>query len=216
MSLTLYFAGGSCSLPALVGLEEAGANFDAVRLVLAEGDQRTPEYLAINPRGRVPVLAIDGQTVGENVAVITAIANRFPQIRLLPLGDEILLGRAYELIGWFASGVHVSFAQVFRPERFTRVESAWPALKAGGRENVLAAFDEIEDRLSHGGAWLLGEQFSLVDPYALVFHRWAPRLEIDTAAYPAFSAHAQRVLARPAVTRALAREASPQRLVVNA
>ena len=97
-----------------------------------------------------------------------------------------------------------------------KVESAWPALKAGGRENVLAAFDEIEDRLSHGGAWLLGEQFSLVDPYALVFHRWAPRLEIDTAAYPAFSAHAQRVLARPAVTRALAREASPQRLVVNA
>lgn len=216
MSLTLYFAGGSCSLPALVGLEEAGAQFEAVRLVLSDGDQRTPEYLAINPRGRVPVLALDGQTVGENVAVLTAIANRFPQAKLLPLGDEVLLGRAYELIGWFSSGVHVSFAQVFRPERFSRDESAWPAIRAGGRENVLAAFAEIEQRLQDGGPWLLGETFSLVDPYALVFHRWAPRLEIDASAYPAFSAHAQRVLARPAVGRAVTRESSPQRLVVNA
>lgn len=216
MSLTLYFAGGSCSLPALVGLEEAGAQFEAVRLVLADGDQRTPEYLAINPRGRVPVLALDGQTVGENVAVLTAIANRFPQAKLLPFGDEVLLGRAYELIGWFSSGVHVSFAQVFRPERFSRDERAWPAIRAGGRENVLAAFAEIEQRLQNGGPWLLGEAFSLVDPYALVFHRWAPRLEIDASTYPAFSTHAQRVLTRPAVGRAVTRESSPQRLVVNA
>ena len=214
--IKFYYSGAPNPMKVALMLEEAGLAYEPVPVDTRKGEQHKPEYLAINPRGRVPVLALDGQTVGENVAVLTAIANRFPQAKLLPFGDEVLLGRAYELIGWFSSGVHVSFAQVFRPERFSRDESAWPAIRAGGRENVLAAFTEIEQRLQGGGPWLLGEAFSLVDPYALVFHRWAPRLEIDVSAYPAFTAHAQRVLARPAVGRAVTRESSPQRLVVNA
>src|SRR5690349_5505043 len=120
MALTLYFAAGSCSLPALVGLEEAGATFEAVRLVLADGHQRTPEYLAVNPRGRVPALVVDGQRIVENIAVLTTIAQLFPDAGLLPADDPVQLGRAYELLSWFASGVHVSFAQVGRPERYTR------------------------------------------------------------------------------------------------
>lgn len=213
MSLTLYFAGGSCSLPALVGLEEAGAAYDAVRLILAEGDQRTPDYLAIHPRGRVPVLAVDGQTIGENVAVLTVLARLFPKANLLPLDDTLALGRAYELIGWFASGVHVSFAQAFRPERFTRDQNAWAALKAGGRENVLTAYGELDDRLSDGRPWLLGDGFSLVDPYALVFWRWAERLAIDVTAFPHLSAHARRTLARPSNQRALERETTTKTLL---
>lgn len=213
MALTLYFAAGSCTLPALVGLEEAGATYDAVRLVLADGDQRRPEFLAIHARGRVPALVADGVTIGENVAVLTAIAHLFPAARLLPIDEPFQLGRAYELLSWFASGVHVSFSQVSRPERFTRDPAAWPALKAGGRENMLAAYSEIEARLADGRPWLLGEAFSLADPYALVFHRWAERLEVDTAAYPAFSAHAARLADRPSVRRALAQETSPRTLV---
>lgn len=207
MSITLYYAAGSCSLAALVGLEEAGAPFEAVRLVLPDGDQRTPQYRKINPRGRVPALAIDGQVFGENVAVLSVIARLFPQARLLPDADPVAIGRAYELIGWFSSGVHVSFAEISRPERYTRDESAWPALAAGGRENMLAAYAEIEERLSDGRTWLLGEDFSLVDPYAYTLFRWSNRLEADMSAFPAFSAHADRVQARPSVQRALQREA---------
>lgn len=213
MAITLYFAAGSCSLPALAGLEEAGAAYEGVRLVLAEGHQRTPGYLAIHPRGRVPLLAVDGVRIAENVAVLTAIAGLFPQARLLPLGDPIQLARAYELLAWFASGVHVAFAQIGRPERYTRDESAWPALKAGGRENMLAAYAELDARLEDGRPWLLGDDFSLADPYALVFHRWAERIGVDTADYPAFDRHAARVRARPAVQRALARETSGRLLV---
>ena len=212
MSLTLYFAAGSCSLPALVGLEEANADFDAVRLVLPDGDQRRPEYLAINPRGRVPALVADGVTIAENIAVLTAIAQRFPEARLLPLQDLLQLARAYELFAWFASGVHVAFAQVARPERYTSDRSAWPALAAGGRANMLAAYAEIDARLEDGRPWLLGQDFSLADPYAHVFFRWAGRLGIDTADYPAFAAHAKRLQARPAVKRALAHETSDQTL----
>ncbi|PZQ60586.1 MAG: glutathione S-transferase family protein [Phenylobacterium zucineum] len=212
MAITLYFAAGSCTLPALAGLEEAGARYDAVRLVLAEGHQRTPQYLAVHPRGRVPALVVDGVTITENIAVLTTIAGLFPEAALLPV-DPVRQGRAYELLSWFASGVHVSFAQTSRPERYTRDEAAWPALKAGGRENMLAAYAELEARLEDGRAWLLGEAYSLADPYALVFHRWAERLGVDTADYPAFDAHAARVRARPAVKRALDQEASPRLLV---
>lgn len=208
MSLTLYFAPGACSLAPLVALEEVGADYAGVRLLLAEAQQRRPEFLAINPRGRVPVLVSDGQVITENVAILTAIAQRFPTARLLPFETPSLLARSYELIGWFASGVHVAFAEVFRPERFTDDEAAKAALKTGGRRNVLLAFEEIEAILKDApGGWLVGGRFTAVDPYALVFWRWADRLDIDTAQYPAFTAHAHRLLERPAVQRAVAREA---------
>jgi glutathione S-transferase len=212
-AITLYFAAGSSSLPALVGLEEAGARYEAARLSLPDGDQRTPEYLRVYPRGRVPLLLVDGVRIGENIAILTTIAHLFPKAELLPLFDPLEMGQAYELLAWFASGIHVAFAQVSRPERYTRDQTAWPALKAGGRENMLAAYAEIDARLRDGRPWLLGERFSLVDPYALVFHRWASRLEVDTAAYPAFDAHAARLGERPSVQRALAHEASPRLLV---
>jgi glutathione S-transferase len=208
MSLKLYFAPGACSLAPLVALEEAGADYEGVRLLLAESQQRQPEFLALNPRGRVPVLVADGQVITENVAVLTAIAQRFPAAGLLPFETPSLLARSYELIGWFASGVHVAFAEVFRPERFTDDEAAKSALNAGGRRNVLLAFDEIETILNAAPAgWLVGDRFTAVDPYALVFWRWAPRLGIDTAAYPAFTDHARRLFDRPAVQRALSHEA---------
>jgi glutathione S-transferase len=208
MSLTLYFAPGACSLAPLVALEEAGAPYQGVRLLLAEAEQRQPEFLAINPRGRVPVLIADGQVITENVAILTVIAQRFPLSNLLPFETPSLLARSYELIGWFASGVHVAFAEVFRPERFTDDEAAKAALKTGGRRNVLLAFEEIEAILqTASGGWLVGGRFTAVDPYALVFWRWAERLNIDIAEFPAFTDHARRLFERPAVQRAVAREA---------
>jgi glutathione S-transferase len=102
----------------------------------------------------------------------------------------------------------VAFAEVFRPERFTDDAAAKLALQAGGRRNVLLAFEEIEAILQTAeGGWLVGGRFTAVDPYAMVFWRWAERLEIDTANYPAFTDHARRLSQRPTVQRALAREA---------
>jgi glutathione S-transferase len=206
MSITLYFAERSSALPALVGLEEAEVDFEAVRLVLPKGEQRSDAYRAIYPRGRVPAVAIDGLVIGENLGVLTAIAFTFPEARLLPLADPLKLARAYELMGWFATTVHVAFSEIFRPERYTAEQSAWPALAAGGLDQAAAAYDEIESILADGRPWLLGDRFSLVDPYAVVFWRWAERVGIETAAYPAFAAHAARILDRPATKRALLRE----------
>ena len=208
MDLKLYFAPGACSLAPLIALEEAGADYEAVRLSLADGEQRRPEFLAINPLGRVPVLIADGKVVTENIAVLTTIAHRFPRAGLLPFDNPTLLARSFELLGWFSSVVQIGFAQVFRPERFAADTSAWPALAQGGNATVRSGFAEIERILKWSdGEALVGDRFTVVDPYALVFWRWAPRLEIDTAAYPAFAAHAERLLRRPSTRRALAREA---------
>ena len=206
MSLKLYFAPGASSLAPLAALEEAGADYEGVRLVLAEQDQRRPEFLSISPRGRVPVLVADGQVITENVAILTAIAHRFPSAHLLPFETPSLLARSYELIGWFASGVHIAFAEVFRPERFTDDDAAKTALKAGGRRNVLLAFEEIEAILQDSSSgWIVGDRFTAVGGES-ARNLGAERVAIDTADYPAFTRHARRLFDRPAVQRAIARE----------
>ncbi len=204
-----YYAPGACSLASHIALEEAGAKFSAAPLVFASQQQRHPRYLAINPQGRVPALVVGNAVITESIAVLTYIAQRYPEAQLLPFGDPRLLARAYELMSWFASSVHISFGQIWRGERFTDDISTKEQLKADGRQRVLSAFQDMDRAISHG-EWFLGDRYSVVDPYALVFWRWGPRLEIDMAAYPVWSAHANRVLGRPATQRALAREQSVQ------
>ena len=117
MGLTLYYAPGACSLAPHVALEEAGAAFEGVRLSLADGDQRKPDYLALNPKGRVPTLLVDGRALTEVTAILAYLDRRFPTVGLLPGHDPLLAGRAFELISYFASTLHVAFAQTSRPER---------------------------------------------------------------------------------------------------
>lgn len=208
MSLKLYFAPGSSAFAPLIALEELGVPYEAQRLDLAAGEQRQPDYLKVNPRGRVPTLAVDGEPVTEVLAILTYLAHTHPHSELLPLADPLKLAHAYEVMSWFASTVHVAFAQIARPERFADDETVKAALATPGEARFARTLADIE-RLAQGpGPWLLGETFSAVDAYALVIWRWAERRGIDTAAYPAWSAKAARALARPSVRRAFQREAA--------
>ena len=112
--LKLFFAPGSCALAALTCLEAAGAEYEAQPVRLASGEQRRPEFLAISPRGQVPVLDVGGQPICENIAVLTYIAHRFPEARLLPIDQPFQLAKAYEVLSWFATNLHVAVAQVWR------------------------------------------------------------------------------------------------------
>lgn len=209
MTLQLYFAPGSSSLAPLVALEELDIPYVGHRLDLAAGDQRKPEYLKVNPRGRVPTLVVDGQPVTEVLAILTYLAHRYPHSELLPLADPLKLAKAYEVMSWFASTVHVAFAQIARPERYADDEATKAALATPGEARFARTLADIE-RLAQGpGPWLLGDGFSAVDAYALVIWRWAERRSIDTALYPAWSAKAARAFARPSVVRALRKEAAP-------
>jgi glutathione S-transferase len=205
--LTLYYTPGACSLAAHVALEEAGAAFEAIRIDLAANQQRSAEYLAINPRGRVPTLVLDGEPIGENIAILTCLARLFPDARLLPADSPLTAARAYELMAWLTSTVQVSISQIFRAGRFTADAATQAALQRDGRGLVATHYQAVEAGLV--GAWALGEEYSALDPLLLVFWRWGQRLEMDLGAYPRWAAHSARVLQRPAVQRALARETQP-------
>jgi glutathione S-transferase len=206
MTLKLYFAPGSSAFAPLIALEEIGAPYQAHRIDLAAGQQRSPDYLRINPRGRVPTLAVDGEPVTEVLAILTYLAHAYPHSELLPLADPLKLAHAYEVMSWFASTVHVAFSQIARPERFADDDVVKAALATPGEARFHRTLTDIERLAKAPGPWLLGEGFSAVDAYALVIWRWAERRQIDTAAYPAWSAKAARALARPSVKRALRQE----------
>lgn len=206
MATILYYASGSCSLAAHWALIEAGVSFDLVPVKLAAGEQRTPEFLRINRHGRVPVLFANGQIITELPAILYYIAREAPDADLLPFDDSLAMARAIELLAWFSNTVQVSFSQIFRPERFTDSDEVKECLKQDGKARVLNHFKEIESLMASGGQWLVGDRFSVVDLYSFVFLNWAPRLEIDATDFPAWHAHAHRLLSRPSAANLLAAE----------
>jgi glutathione S-transferase len=203
--LKLYYAPGACSTASHIGLEESGAKFDSQALSFANSEQKTPEYLRINPRGRVPALVTDEGAIVENTAILDFVAGKYaPQ--LMPK-DPVQRARAISLMAWFSNNVHPAFTHIGRPERFATDSSTHDNLKATGRENFHAALKEIDGLLA-GKQWILGDQFSVVDGYALVFYGWGKRINLPMAELKNYTAWKDRMLVRPAVKRVLEREQS--------
>ena len=203
--LKLYYAPGTCSTASHIGLEESGAKYDSQALAFATSEQKTPEYLSVNPRGRVPALVVDEGTIVENTAILDYIAGKYaPQ--LMPT-DPVQRARAISLMAWFSNNVHPAFTHIGRPERLATDASVFDHLKAVGRDNFLSALKEI-DGIIGGNPWVMGEQFTVVDGYALVFYGWGKRIGLPVGDLKNYTAWKDRMLARPAVMRVLEREKS--------
>lgn len=202
--ITLYYSPGACSLAAHIVLEELGLAYEAVRISTADGAQRSPEYLEINPRGRVPALAVDGKVLVENVAILAWLGGGFPDRGLWP-AKTWEQAQALSFMAWLADTVHPAFAHFYRPERYVEGAAARDAVKAVGRESFGDCLVEV-DRLVAGKRWALGPRFSVVDAYLLVFYRWGNRMGYPVRRLANYTALADRVLARPAVKRVLADE----------
>lgn len=205
--LTLYYAPGACSLASHIALEEAGADYRLQLVDFGKSEQRGEAYRKINPQGRVPALAIDGEGIlTENVAILTYIAWTFPEARLLPT-DPLAQARCLSLMAYFASSVHVAHAHVGRPERYVADESMYPAVRQAGRESFFNYLRDLDARLT-GREWF-ADQYTVCDFYAFVFYLWGRRRELPMQDLKSFTAHFQRVLKRPAVQRALEQEGTP-------
>jgi glutathione S-transferase len=208
--LKLYYSPGACSLAPHIALEEAGADYEAVRVTLAEGAHRTPEYLRLNPKGRVPALETERGVLTENPAILAWIAQSFPEAGLAPVDDPWGFGEVQAFNGFLSSTVHIAFAHVFRPGRYADGAEAAAAMKAKAPSALEEAFALVEDRLSDGRPFAHGESYTVSDPYLFVFARWFTRDGLgDHRRFQRLTGHRERMNARPAVARVLAREGLP-------
>jgi glutathione S-transferase len=202
--MTLYFSPGACSLASHIGLEETGAPYELKPILLAKQQQKTPDYLKINPRGKVPALSIDGKVLVENTAILTYLARRFPEKKLLP-ADPAEESRCIATMCWFSSIVHPSYQRFHRPERFADGEAAYPAIKDNGKKSFWANLQEI-DSMIQANHWVMGRDFTAVDGYALVFYGWAERSGFAVKELGAYTAWKERMMSRPTVKKSIEEE----------
>lgn len=205
--LTLFFSPGACSMASHIALEETGAPYEERPTLLPKGEHKTAAYLAINPRAKVPALSADGKVITENLAILTYLAKRFPEKKLLP-ADPLEEARCLSTMAWLSNTVHPSFTHIMRPERFVSSEATHADVKETGRKTFWANCQEI-DGLLKGKDWMMGAQFTVSDPYALVFYSWGTRIDLPMTELTSYSAFKDRMLKRPAVRRVLEREGSP-------
>lgn len=213
--LTLYVSPGSCALASHIALEEAGARFEAVRIDTRAGDQRRPEYLALNPNGRVPALATERGLLTENPAILAYIAQTWPKAKLAPLDDPFAFARVQAFNSYLASTVHVAHAHGPRGYRWANEESSLADMRRKVPETMAAAMQLIEDEMLEG-PWVMGEAYSICDPYLFTIAGWLNGDGVDIARFPSIAGHFARMSERPAVQRALAREAALPRLFESA
>jgi glutathione S-transferase len=204
--LTLFFCPGACSLASHIGLEETGTPYEAKPILLPKGQQRTEDYLKINPRGKVPALSVDGKILVENTAILTYLARRFPEKKLMP-ADPADEARCIGTMCWFSSVVHPSYQRLHRPERFADSEVAHNAVKENGRKTFWANCQEI-DAMFKGNEWIMGSEYTLVDPYALVFYGWGVRAGFPMKELSGYTAWQERIMKRPTVKKTVDAEQS--------
>lgn len=204
-SLKLYYAAGACSMAPHFVLQELGVRFEPVKVDFASNQQRTPEYLKINPRGRVPALAVGERVVTENTSILPYLARLDPAKKLLPLDDSLALARCLSFLGFLSSSVHVSYTHLFRPGRFASDESTHANIKETCRAMLLGQLADVDGLLA-GREYFDGGQYTVCDAYLTVFYLWGKRLNLPMADFKDYSAVANRVLARPATRAVLERE----------
>lgn len=199
--LTLYYAPGACSLAAHIVLEEGGDKYEAKRMDLSKGEQKTEAYLKIHPLGRVPALLLDnGQPLTENTAILPYLGKRY---KLWPT-EPIAEAQALSTIGFFAATVHPAHGHISRPERYATDTSYFPNIQAQGKKSFHEYLTQIDGMLA-GREWL-SDQYSVLDPYAFTFYSWGVRREVPMAEMKNYTAHKDRMLARPAVQRIVENE----------
>jgi glutathione S-transferase len=203
----LYYAPGTCALASHIALQEAGAAYTTQRIDFKTNQQNSPEYLAINPKGRVPSLVTDRGILTETPAMLAYIAQSFPQAKLAPLDDAYAFAQVQAFNSYLCSTVHVAHAHKGRGYRWATDEASFADMKRMVPKSVSASFALIErDMLK--GSWVMGEQYTICDPYLFTVAQWLEGDSVDLSTLPKVMAHRQRMSERPAVRKVMEEEKS--------
>jgi len=204
MSTKLYYAPGACSLASHIAIEETGIPYETQRLNLAEGDQRKPEYLKLNPRGRVPTLVLGDHILTENVGIMTYFGGGYPDANIWPkkTWDQAKL---LSTMAWLSNTVHPAYGHYVRAARYVDGDDHQAAVKEKGLAAFHGYLEEI-DKLLEGHKWSVANQYTVADPFLMVFYRWGNRAKLPVRNLKNYTALVDRVMSRPAVHRVMADE----------
>ncbi|MBI5277171.1 MAG: glutathione S-transferase family protein [Burkholderiales bacterium] len=198
--LTLYYAQGTCALATHLALEYAGAEYQTVRVDFKSNEQRSPEYLKINPKGRVPALATERGILTETPALLQYVAQSYPQAGLAPLDDPFQMARLNEFNAYMCATVHVAHAHGRRPYRWADDAPAQESMKKKMPQNMAQSFVLIEQGMLQG-PWVLGERLSVGDMYLFTIARWLEADGVDIRKLPKVHDHRQRLSQEEIVRR---------------
>ena len=199
--MKLYYLPGACSLASHIALREAGVAFDLERFDKANKKTESgADFLAINPKGYVPVLTLDdGDVLTEGAAILQYIADENPKAGLAPAAGSRERVHLQAHLNYIATEVHKAFSPLFNP-------NSSDAEKAAAKTRVAEKLDMVEKILSDGRSYLVGNALSVADIYLFVVVNWTFPTGIGLDTWPHVAAFHQRVAARDSVQAALKAE----------
>ena len=203
--MKLYYEAHTCALASHIALEEAGAEYSTVRISFAAEEQRKPAYLAINPKGRVPALITERGILTETPAMLAFVAQSFPKARLAPLDDPFGFAELQAFNSYLCATLHVAHAHRMRGYRWADDPAAIEAMKRKVPDSVGACYELIESKMLRG-PWVMGDSYTICDPYLFTVAQWMEGDSVDPARFPRVSDHRNRMAERAAVRRAIAEE----------
>ncbi len=205
-AMILYTSPRACSTACHIALEESGLPYEARLVRIRQREHLDQPYLEINPWGKIPALAIGKEVLTETHAILTYVADTAGK-GLPKLSQALQRARAHEWMNFLSSAVHIAYKPLFKPATLISDERLHPELQELGARTLRKTLLEVDRRLC-GREFALGDDYSVVDPYLLVFWIWSQRRDIvpHVADMPAWRAHAERVYARPATWTCLTRE----------
>jgi len=205
--LTLYYAAHTCSLATHIVLEEVGADYSTVRIDFGAAQQRSPEYLKINPKARVPALATDRGILTETPAMLAFVAQSFPASDLALMNDPFAFAQVQSFNSYLCSHLHVAHAHRMRGNRWVDGDDAHAiaAMQRKVPHSVGEAFSLIEREMLKG-PWVMGERYTICDPYLFTIAQWLEADGVDPSAIPKVVDHRRRMSERTGVRKAIAEE----------
>ena len=198
--MKLYYSPGACSLSPHIALLEAGLPYDLVKVDLrAKKLENGDDFLAVNPKGQVPALALDsGELITEGPVIVQMIADRAAGKNLAPAHGSSERYKLLEWLNFITAELHKNFGPMFSP---MLADDA----KAFFKDRVMGKFKYLDSQLA-GRDYLMGKDFTVADGYLFTMLSWADRMKFDLSAMPNLVAYKNRVAARPKVQEALTKE----------